>query len=69
MTSPDAVVVNVVVLSCVETMVVGTKTVLNETKVWVTVGPGIVVGTVVENVVEEVSVVVRVSSVVVSEVI
>ena len=69
MTSPDAVVVNVVVLSCVETMVVGNKTVFNETKVWVTVGPGIVVGTVVENVVEEVSVMVRVSSVVVSEVI
>jgi hypothetical protein len=58
------VVVNVVVLSCVDTSVVGTRTVLNETKVWVTVGPGIVVGTVVETV----SVVVRVTSVEISEV-
>ena len=56
--------VNVVVLSCVDTSVVGTKTVLNETKVWVTVEPGIVVGTVVETV----SVVVRVTSVEISEV-
>jgi hypothetical protein len=54
----------VVVLSCVDTSVVGTRTVLNETKVWVTVGPGIVVGTVVETV----SVVVRVTSVEISEV-
>lgn len=47
--SPDIVVVKLVVASDVVTIVVGTVIVDNET--WVTVGPGIVVGTVVDSVI------------------
>lgn len=62
--TPDSVLVNVVGTYSVDTNVVGTRTVLKEINVWVKVGPWIVVRIVVG----KSSVVVRVISVEINEV-